>query len=192
MARPQRADQRELLIAGVAKQLIAGEEAHVSKVCRQIGIVPSLANHYFPERTELIREAWLRIILSSIDDDYETLNAYAEKTDWAGVEEFIYGVFSGERHAVRVAHIRGIAASKMDAAFDQALMQAQLETTKLWRQFLQRFSDAGTVDAKASLDAIAIIFSALPIGISAVHEVLSETERREMADAWLKMLRAVL
>jgi hypothetical protein len=56
------------------------------------------------------------------------------------------GVFSGERQAVRLAHIRSITASKKDAVFDQALMQAQLGITRRRREFLHRFSVAGAVE----------------------------------------------
>jgi hypothetical protein len=41
----------------------------------------------------MIRKAWFRVISSFISADYETLNAYADKADWAGDKELIYGGF---------------------------------------------------------------------------------------------------
>lgn len=192
MARPQRADHRELLISVVAKQLTMGQEMHMANACREIGIVPSLANHYFADKSELSRLAWLRVIEANISRDFDRLTYLGDKVDWEGVESFIYEVFSPERSRIREAHIRGLASAFQDDELKDLLESAQAKTTTSWIDLLTKFTEAGVLNPKVDIGAIAVMFSALPLGVTAVHGELSDLHRKQLAAAWLQMLRAVL
>ena len=192
MARPQRADHRELLISVVAKQLTMGQEVHVADACRELGIVPSLANHYVSDRSELSRLAWLRVIEANISQDTDRLTELGDKVDWEGVESFIYEVFSPERSRIREAHIRGLASAFQDSELKVLLASAQAKTTTSWIELLTKFTEAGVLSPKVDIGVIALMFSAVPLGVTAVHGDLSDQQRKQFAAAWLQMLRAVL
>ena len=176
----------------VAKQLTMGQEMHMANACREIGIVPSLANHYFADKSELSRLAWLRVIEANISRDFDRLTYLGDKVDWEGVESFIYEVFSPERSRIREAHIRGLASAFQDDELKDLLESAQAKTTTSWIDLLTKFTEAGVLNPKVDIGAIAVMFSALPLGVTAVHGELSDLHRKQLAAAWLQMLRAVL
>jgi AcrR family transcriptional regulator len=192
MARPARADHSTLLIDEVAKQLLAGDEVHIANACKAIGIAPSLANHYFHDKSDLVRSAWLKIVLAFIAEDYEQLDQFGQNADWDGVAQLITKVFSPERTGVRQAHIRGLAAGSQDPVLGKAIATAQRETTENWLGLLENYAKAGVLEPKVDLRTIAIMFTALPIGVTAVQGELSEPARKAMAETWVTMLRAVL
>ncbi|MEY3561803.1 MAG: hypothetical protein RL068_955, partial [Actinomycetota bacterium] len=192
MSRPPRADFRELLIEEVCKQLLVGDKVHVAEACKSIGISPSLVNHYFRDKGELVREAWLRLVLAFIAEDYELLDRFGKTADWNGVETFIFQVFGPDRNSVRNAHIRGLAAGSLDAELGNQVQQSQLETTKRWFGLLKTYTDNDVLHPKVDLWSLAILFSAVPMGVTAVAGELGEQERLAMTQAWVSMLRAVL
>lgn len=192
MSRPARADHSALLIEEVAKQLLAGHEVHIANACKAIGIAPSLANHYFEDKADLVRSAWLKIVLAFISKDFEQLDKFGQSADWNGVGEFVAKVFSSERTKVRKAHIRGLAAGSRDESLARSIQAAQIQTTEKWLWLLENYASVGVLDPKVDLKALAIMFTALPIGVTAVQGDLSESDRKAMAETWVTMLRAVL
>ena len=192
MARPARANHRELLVLEVAKQLLAKKEIHVANACREIGIAPSLANHYFQDKDELAREAWLSIMLAFVTEDFEQLDHFGQQDDWEGVRAFIFEVFSPRRLPVRQAHIRGLGVAMLDSELGGQVEQIQRETTERWHALLKTYADKGILKPKVDLWSLALLFTAIPIGVTAVQGELTQAERASITDTWLTMLRAVL
>lgn len=192
MARPARADHRELLIEAAVKQLYLGKEVRLGDLCKEMGIAPSLANHYFTDKEELVREAWIRVVLAFITEDYEQLDEFGREVNWEGVEKFIFEIFSSARTEARLTHIRGLGQGQTDLQLGEAITQAQHTTTQKWLGLLEHYAAQGILKPKVDLNALAILFSAIPIGVTAVHGELSSKERKAMAETWLTMLRAVL
>lgn len=192
MARLARADHSSLLISEVSRQLLNGEDVHIAKACRAVGIAPSLANHYFEDKAELVREAWLKIVLAFITEDYKKLDRFGQTSDWDGVAEFVSEVFSPERTNFRQAHIRGLAEGSKDTALRSRVLRSQEETTQRWLGLLENYAKAGVLKPKVDLRAVAIMFSALPVGVTAVQGELSESDGRALAETWVTMLRSVL
>lgn len=192
MARPARADHRELLINAAVERLYAGSEIRLGELCRELGIAASLANHYFTDKDELVREAWLRVVLAFITEDYAQLDEFGREVNWQGVEQFIFNVFSPERSKARQTHIQGLGQGFADQKLGTLIDAAQKETTKKWLGLLQRYTESGVLTPKVDLNAMAILFAAIPIGVTAVQGALSPEERSQITRTWLAMLRSVL
>jgi AcrR family transcriptional regulator len=192
MARPARADFRELLITEVARQLALGKEINLVQACGSLGISPSMVNHYFKDKRELVNQAWMRIMLAFVTEDYERLNEFGRQDNWEGVRDFIYEVFSAERTKTRTAHIRGLGIGFLETELGEAIQAVQSETTEKWMGLLETYAKAGVINPRVDLWSIAVMFTAIPIGVTAIAGELTISERRNLTDTWVAMLRSVL
>ncbi len=165
---------------------------HVAQACRAIGIAPSLANHYFEDKDQLTREAWLSIMLAFVKEDYEQLDRFGQEDNWEGVRHFVYQVFSPARTPVRQAHIRGLGVGMLDKSLGEQVAKVQRETTESWMRLLKTYTDRGILQPKVDIWALAVLFTAIPIGITAVQGELSLSQREVMTNSWMEMLRSVL
>jgi AcrR family transcriptional regulator len=185
-------DVPQLLLNRVASDLVAGNNPVISELCKELGMSPSLVQYHFENRSNLISQAWGQVVLSSIEDDFQRLDEIGSVDDWDALSGFILEVFSEQRSEVRRAHLRALSESHSDSRLQEVVDAAQEKTFQLWRSLIQKYSATGVLKPTVSIDALALMFMAVPLGITAARAKLSSTHQRELAEAWIAMLGHVL
>lgn len=171
---------------------MAGNSPVISKLCRELGVSQSLVQYHFENRSNLISQAWGQVVLSSIEDDFQRLDEIGSVDDWDALSGFILEVFSAERSEVRLAHLRAISESHADLRLQEVVDAAQEKTFELWCSLIRKYAATGVLKPTVSIDALALMFMAVPLGITAVQAKLSLGHQRELAEAWVTMLGHVL
>lgn len=192
MTNKSKIDVQQLLLNRVASELVAGNSPIISELCRELGVSQSLVQYHFENRSNLISQAWGQVVLSSIDDDFQRLDEIGSVDDWDALSGFILEVFSEERSAVRLAHLRAISESHADSRLQEVVDAAQEQTFQLWRSLIQKHTATGVLKPTVSIDALALMFMGVPLGITAAKAKLSLVHQRELAEAWVTMLGHVL
>jgi AcrR family transcriptional regulator len=180
------------LLARVVAELREGRTPSMRLITTDMGVSPSLVNHHFHDSSELIKLAWRQIILSSVESDHEVLDQLGLAENWEGLAEFIYDVFSVERQGVRLAHMRAISQALGDDQLREVVMEAQEITKALWVDCLQKHTASGVLAPRVDIDSMAVLFAALPLGITAARLDLGLEERKNIAETWYKIMVAML
>jgi AcrR family transcriptional regulator len=186
------AELPEKLIAMVIKDIRAGRVPKMSSITKELGVSAPLVNHHFGDSAALLTRAWREIILSSVAEDYLALDALAQRADVEGLSDFIYEVFNPERHANRLAHMRAVSESLADHEIREVVLEAQELTRQSWVNFLTKHTESGVFVKRVDINAMALLFAAIPLGITAARLDLDEIERRQVSDAWLTIVLAML
>lgn len=188
----QDAQLPEKLIASVIEDIRAGRVPKMASITKKLGVSAPMVNHHFGDSAGLIRRAWREIVLSSIRDDYLFLDDLAAKNDWEGLSDFIYEIFAPERQASRLAHLRAVSESIADNQVREVVLEAQELTRQSWFNFITKHTDAGNLAKRVDVNAMAILFAAMPLGITAARLDLSQLERRQVSNAWFIIILAML
>lgn len=191
MARPAGADYRKLMVELGVEKIKQGLPVKMLEITKELGISNALGHFYFDGQTELANASWRELFLSSVKEDFERLDAYGEATNWEGVDELIYEVFSPERTAVRQTHLRAIVQSFSDEELKSIMATSHQVTRDLWVDILNKFAERGVLKLKMPAEQIALIFVSAPFGITAITGELDEAERKLAADAWRGTVKAL-
>lgn len=182
----------EKLVQLVARELRLGKTPLMNEVCAELGVSPSIVNHHFSDRQELLSQAWRSIVLASIDDDYQRLDAFGDGEDWEAVGAFIYEIFSPERQAARLAYLRAISEALGDEKLREIVEEAQERTRQGWHELLEKYVASGVLKPKVSVSFLAFFFAALPLGVTAVKFELTEAERKDISESWMNIMEMAL
>ena len=191
MARPAAADYRKLMIERGVEKIKQGLPVKILEITKELGISNALGHFYFNGQTELANASWRELFLSNVKEDFERLDAYGEATDWQGVAELIYEVFSPERTAIRQTHLRAIVQSFSDEELKEIMATSHKVTRDLWVEILNKYAERGVLKLRLPVDQIALIFVAAPFGITAIAGELDEDGRKQAHEAWLGTVRAL-
>lgn len=191
MARPAGADYRKLMIELGVEKIKQGLPVKMLEITKELGISNALGHFYFNGQSELANASWRELFLSSVKEDFERLDSYGEATNWEGVDELIYEVFSPERTAVRQTHLRAIVQSFSDEELKSIMATSHQVTRDLWVEILNKFAERGVLKLKMPAEQIALIFVSAPFGITAIAGELDEAERKLAADAWRGTVKAL-
>ena len=191
MARPAAADYRKLMIERGVEKIKQGLPVKMLEITKEFGISNALGHFYFNGQTELVNASWRELFLSNVKEDFERLDEYGEATDWEGVAELIYEVFSPERTAIRQTHLRAIVQSFSDNELREIMATSHKVTRDLWVEILNKYAERGVLKLRLPVDQIALIFVAAPFGITAIAGELDEDGRKQAYEAWLGTVRAL-
>ena len=191
MARPAAADYRKLMIERGVEKIKQGLPVKMLEITKEFGISNALGHFYFNGQTELVNASWRELFLSNVKEDFERLDEYGEATDWEGVAELIYEVFSPERTAIRQTHLRAIVQSFSDNELREIMATSHKVTRDLWVEILNKYAERGVLKLRLPVDQIALVFVAAPFGITAIAGDMDEQFRKLASDAWLTTVRAL-
>lgn len=192
MGRRPKHDYRPMMVAAARRALERGDEVSITAIAAELEVSPSLVHFYVGDRQRLVDEAWREILLAFVDDDLGEVASFAEARDWDGMAGLVQRVFSAERDAVHVTHVRAAVEALSSEALAAVIADATRTTIESWQSLLELSTAAGVVSTHLDSEAVARIVIALPLGMAVIGTDLDDRQRVALAEAWTTMLRAVL
>lgn len=192
MGRTPKEDYVPLMTAAARRRLEAGDEVRISDIANELDVSPSLVNFYFGDRQRLVEAAWREILLAHVHDDQGDVVGATEAHDWDALHALVRRVFTPEREAVRLTHLRAAVEARRNDHLAALVDDVHDATVAGWSELVRAGNAVGVASTALDPDAIARLIVGVPMGISATSPGLSAERLAAVADAWFAMLRAVL
>lgn len=192
MARPAKADYVPLMIELVSKKLLANQEVKIADIAQELQVSPALVHFYFNDLKTLIDAAWQNIFMAFVNEDLSAVDEFAPGKNWEGVKQLIDAIFSQERDEIHFAHARALSNRFNSEDFDALISETHESQIKAWQKLMEKYTNEGIVDPVVDPRALALLFVAVPLGVSLVRPALSPGERKSLSEAWLTMIRRIM
>lgn len=192
MARPPKADYVNLMIKLVSKKLLNNEEIKIADVASELQVSPALVHFYFHDLKTLTDAAWQNIFMAFVNEDLDAVNEFAPGKDWDGVRNLIRAIFSAERDDIHFSHAKALTNRFNSEEFNTVVGETHEAQIDSWKNLMEKYTQAGVVKPVVDTQALAILFIAVPLGVALVKPELTPGERKNLSEAWLAMIRAVM
>lgn len=192
MARPAKADYVPLMVQLVSKKLLANQEVKIADVASELSVSPALVHFYFSDLKTLIDAAWQNIFMAYVNEDLAAVDKFAPGKNWEGVKQLIDEIFSEERDEIHFAHARTLSNRFNSDDFNALISETHEAQINEWQKLMEKYTKEGIVDPITDVRALALLFVAVPLGVSLVKPTLTPGERKSLSEAWLTMIRGIM
>lgn len=192
MARPAKADYVPLMVQLVSKKLLANQEVKIADVASELSVSPALVHFYFNDLKTLINAAWQNIFMAYVNEDLAAVDEFAPGKNWEGVKQLIDEIFSEERDEIHFAHARTLSNRFNSEDFNALISETHEAQINEWQKLMEKYTKEGIVDPITDVRALALLFVAVPLGVSLVKPTLTPGERKSLSEAWLTMIRGIM